>query len=183
MFPHPKLTSIIGTPNNTALKHLTKELYANTQAIPSTCGGGSHGHLGLIMPIAEYLVVTLATFQLPAYPRPTPVFFSNAAIHQETVHTYKVILKELTTATTFKEEMKKQILEAVYHLYLAFLDNNTFGFAEVTITDMITHLHTTYGPITPMEPSMTSRYSCSKPRVFSPQPVTCGISSPWQIRH
>ncbi len=67
-FPHPKLTPIVSTPNNTALKHLTKELYANARAIPSTRGGGGHGHLGLIMPAAEYLVVTGVAFQLPAHP-------------------------------------------------------------------------------------------------------------------
>jgi len=60
-------------------------------------------------------------------------------------------LKELTIATTFKEEMKKQILEAVDRLYLAALDDDTFGFAEVTIANMITHLRTTYGPITRRE--------------------------------
>jgi len=65
------------------------------------------------------------------------------------VQTYDTILKELTIAITFKEEMKKQILEAVNRLYLAALDDDTFGFAEVSIADMVTHLHTTcYGPIT-----------------------------------
>jgi len=62
------------------------------------------------MPIAEYLVVTSAAFQLPAHPRPTPVYpaSANAAIHQETVCTYDAIQKELNTATTFKEEMKNK---------------------------------------------------------------------------
>jgi len=54
-------------------------------------------------------------------------------------------------ATTAKEEIKKQLLEAVDHLYLAALNDDTFGFAEVSITDMLTHLCTTYGPITCIE--------------------------------
>jgi len=150
MFLHPKLTPVIGTPHNTMLEHLTKELYANVQAIPSTCSGDGHRHLGLIMPVAEYLVVTGIAFQLPVHPGPTLVSpaGANAAIKQETMHTYKAILKELTIATTFKEEMKNQSLEAVDQLYLAALDNDTFRFSDVTIADMITHLCTTYGPIT-----------------------------------
>ena len=114
-FPHPKLTPIIGTPNNTALKHLTKELYANARAIPSTRGGGGHGHLGLVMPAAEYMVVTGVAFQLPAHPGPGPVHIGapNAATRQETIRAYDANLKELMLATTVKEEIKKQLLEAV----------------------------------------------------------------------
>jgi len=114
-FPHPKLTPIIGTPNNTTLKHLTKELYANARAIPSTCRGGGHGHLGLIMPAAEYMVVTGSAFQLPAQPGPGPVHISapNAATCQETICAYDANLKELMLATTVKEEIKKQLLEEV----------------------------------------------------------------------
>jgi len=47
--------------------------------------------------------------------------------------------------------MKKQILVAVDRIYLAALDNDVFGFAEVTIADMLTHLHATYGTITRAE--------------------------------
>jgi len=47
-----------------------------------------------------------------------------------------------------KEEIKKQILEVVDQLYLETLDDDTFGFAKVSIVDMIAHLCTTYGPIT-----------------------------------
>jgi len=67
-FPHPHLMPIVGTPNNTSLKLLTKNIYANVCAIPSTCGGCGHGYLGLIMPVAEYLIVAGMTFQLPAHP-------------------------------------------------------------------------------------------------------------------
>jgi len=54
-FLHPQLMPIVGTPTNSSLKLLTKEVYANARAIPSTCGGGGHGHLGLVMPIAKLL--------------------------------------------------------------------------------------------------------------------------------
>ncbi len=105
------------------------------------------------MPAAEYLVVTGMAFQLPVHPGPTPVYptGTNATVCQEAIQLYDTTLKELTIATTFKEEMKKQILEAVDWLYLTALDDDTFGFSEVTIANMITHLCTTYGPITCQE--------------------------------
>ncbi len=40
------------------------------------------------------------------------------------------------------------ILAAVDQLFLASLDDDTFGFAQVSITDMLTHLQTTRGTIT-----------------------------------
>jgi len=58
------------------------------------------------------------------------------------------MLKELAIATTAKEELKKQLLEAVDCLYFAALDDDMFGFSEVSIADLVVHLHTTYGPIT-----------------------------------
>ena len=149
-FPHPKLTSIIGKPTNTALKTLTKEIYANARAIPSTRGGGAHGHLGLVMPLAEYMLLTGVAFQLPAHPGPVPVHAAgaNAATRQEAIRAFDATLKELATATTAKEEMKRQLLDAVERLYLAALDDDTFGFADVSISAMLVHLRTTYGPIT-----------------------------------
>jgi len=149
-FLHPKLTAILGKPTNTALTQLTKEIYANARAIPSTRGGGGHGHLGLVMPIAEYMLLTGVAFQLPAHPGPVPVHAvgANAATRQETVRAYDATLKEIALATTAREEMKRQLLDAVERLYLAALDDDIFGFADVAISAMLVHLRTTYGPIT-----------------------------------
>jgi len=114
-FPHPKLTPIVGTPTNSGIKQLTKEIYANARAIPSTRGGGGHGHLGLVMPVGEYMVITGVAFQLPAHPGQAPIHAPNATQFQiaETVRLFDATLAELTTATTAREEMKKQLLEAV----------------------------------------------------------------------
>jgi len=61
------LTPIIGAPNSTSLNLLTKEIYANAHAIPSTLGGNTHGHLGLVLPITEYTMLAGGSaFQLPA---------------------------------------------------------------------------------------------------------------------
>jgi len=150
MFLHATLTRIVGTPNNSSIKLLTKEVYTNARTIPSTHGGGTRGHLGLVMTDAEYVVLAGVQFQLPAHPGPTPPYAAgtNAAAHVETTHLYDVTLKELATATIIQEEIKKQILAAVDCIYLATLDDDVFSFANVSVATMLTHLHTTYGPIT-----------------------------------
>jgi len=48
-------------------------------------------------------------------------------VQAETACLYDTMLKELATATTVKEEIKKQLLAAVDRIYLAMLDNNIFG--------------------------------------------------------
>jgi len=149
-FLHPCLTPLIGTPTNTSLKLLTKELCANVHVIPSTCSGGSHGHLGLVMPTADYFTLTGVAFQLPAHPGDNPILLASATqfVLSKLVHVFKAELAELTLAVTLHEELKKQLLTAINHLYLAALDDNTFGFADVSVADILTHLHTAYGTIT-----------------------------------
>jgi len=62
---------IVGTLTNTSLKLLTKKIYANACAIPSTCSGSGHRHMGFVMlPVAEYLIVAGMAFQLPVHPGP-----------------------------------------------------------------------------------------------------------------
>jgi len=153
-FPHPCLTPIIGTPTNSTVKLLTKEVYTNARAIPSTRGGGNHGHLGFVIPAVEYLALAGTPFTLPAHPGDTPNITDPRAtqyIIAEEVRVFKATIAELTLAVTICEELKKQILTAVNRLYLAALNDDTFGFAQVSVYDMLTHLSTTYGTITRAE--------------------------------
>jgi len=79
-FLHSQLMPIASTPHNNSLKLLTKEIYANACAILSTCGGSSHGHLRLVMPIVEYIVIAGMAFQLSVHPGPVPLHATGANI-------------------------------------------------------------------------------------------------------
>jgi len=109
MFPHPTLTRIVGTPTNTSIKLLTKEVYTNAHTVPSVHGSGLHGHLGLIMPDAAYTAIVGIQFQLPAHPglAPQHATGANVVARQETTHLYDTCLKEIATAITVTEEIKK----------------------------------------------------------------------------
>jgi len=131
-FPYPMLTKIIRKPMNAALKLLTKEVYANAHAIPSTRGGGQHGHLGIVLLAANYLALTGHAFILLVHPNDMPNFPNPATQFQisEAVQQYNVCLLDLATAYTLWEETKKQILLAINCLYLAALEHDDFGFAS-----------------------------------------------------
>jgi len=148
--PHPKLTPIVGTPTNTTVKLLTKEVYANAHAVPSTRGGGGHGHIGMIMTPQAYQTLAGTAFQLPVHPGNSPTIPATQTQYQiaEGVRLYKATIAKLSLAASLREELKKQILAAVDRLYLTILEDTTFGFSEVTVLDMLTHLSTTYSTIT-----------------------------------
>ena len=49
-FQHKLLTKIHGKPTYPTLQTLYTELKANAGSVPTTLGGGQHGHLGLLRP-------------------------------------------------------------------------------------------------------------------------------------
>jgi hypothetical protein len=148
-FPHPILTVITGTPTNSSLQLLKKQLFANARAIPSTRGGGANGHLALIMTAAVYLARTNIAFDLPVHPGPAPAHAQGATAPQitETNRQYTADLQEYRLYLTVQEELKKHLLAAVPPMYLRTLEDPDLGFADVTSITMLTHLQDTYGQI------------------------------------
>jgi len=149
-FLHPTLTKISGQPSNTSITLLTREIYTNARTIPSLHGGGAHSHLGMVMSDADYLKLTTIAFTLPSHPGANPIYPSGAtsAQIQESIRAFNSILSKISLATTVREELKKQLLLAVDQLYLATLEDAIFGFATVTVADMLVHLSTTNGMLT-----------------------------------
>jgi hypothetical protein len=48
-FPVKTLTVITGEPDYETINHIVQTLYSNAASLPTTIGGGAHGHIGLIM--------------------------------------------------------------------------------------------------------------------------------------
>jgi len=95
------------------------------------------------MTVAEYIIVASVAFQLPVHPGLVPVHAAraNAATCQENIPLYNSIIKELNISMTVQDEIKKQLLTAVDQLYLAKMDNNTYGFVDITIAAIHSSLH------------------------------------------
>ena len=51
-----EFTKIDGQPTDEDVNLLIKELSTAAASIPTTNGGGQHGHIGLIINIAEYIM-------------------------------------------------------------------------------------------------------------------------------
>ena len=148
-FTRPVLTTISGKPDNVTLKSMTKELYTNACSVYSTRGGGTNGHVTIVMPAAAYLTRTGIAFIIPPHPGPNPIFPVNANIAQraEVNRAYDKDISEFKLYIKVAEELKKQIIAAVDKTYIKILDDREFGYSDVSCLDIITHLQTTYGTI------------------------------------
>jgi len=66
-FPKPDLSPIIGRPKFESLYRLIIDLQANVQSVHSNLGGGTHGHLGLIMTPTQYAIHSTTPYDRPTY--------------------------------------------------------------------------------------------------------------------
>jgi hypothetical protein len=60
-FPHPVLPTVQGEPDYQTIHAIRKSLQANSRAIDTHLGGGTLGHLGLIVADASYAMISPAT--------------------------------------------------------------------------------------------------------------------------
>ncbi len=70
VFEHPTLTRIHGEPTFEGIHHLHKELMINAQTVHSDLGGGTHGHLGLVLSPQQYALIRNAAYTHPQHPGP-----------------------------------------------------------------------------------------------------------------
>ena len=54
-------------------------LYANAAMLPTTTGGGTHGHIGLIMKPALYNTLSEMPYEIPFDPDPIPIYAPNSS--------------------------------------------------------------------------------------------------------
>ena len=117
-FPLVELTQLQAeqTPNAFEIRNLKKEIMGNARSISTALGGGNHGHLGLILPAAEYAAIAPGNqFVIPAHPQ-MPVLAGGArgaaAVNAQAAYTRE--LNELLTCIAVKNDLKK-MLYSQYH--------------------------------------------------------------------
>eukprot|EP00957_Ditylum_brightwellii_P022672 1709767-Ditylum_brightwellii.AAC.1 len=70
-FPHPMLQQVEGDPDYAAINAILQQLYENTATIPSSLGGGAHGHIGLVMEPTLYSSLSTTAYNAPSAPART----------------------------------------------------------------------------------------------------------------
>jgi hypothetical protein len=149
-FQHPTLTKINGDPTYTGLAKLEREIKANGKSVPSTLGGGSQGHLGLVSSPESYDRVS------PGVPFTRPVLpvlpdLSNSSEKQIRVasEAHAAKLQEFQTCNILERTIIQQVNTAVDPDCLADLIDDETGLLEGPVHNIMKHLFETYGAITP----------------------------------
>lgn len=164
-FPHETLTPIIGKPTNTTLQLLQRQLFTNARSVPSTRGGGLHGHLAMVLSDNEYLARAGVPFIVPVHPGPPPPAVGAAAAIAVALRVYTEAIDDVTRWNNLSAALTAQILNAVSASYLSALEDPIFGFSDVTPRSMLVHLRNEYGTLTPEELE-TNRTALSEPWNF-----------------
>lgn len=161
-FTHEELDPIEGRPSAASIAVLREQVYANAMAIPSNLGGGAYGHLGIVMPAAEYNAMANAiAYVTPAHPGAQPAPEGNTAVQiTQANRLYDTSQATFQLHNTTEQAIKKQILAAVDHKYTSLLKHRTLGYANVTAMALMAHLTTRYD-ITDSETLEKNRSSLS----------------------
>jgi hypothetical protein len=152
-FPHPTVIPITGVPTYEAIAELNLQLNANAASVQSNLGDGLLGLLFLTITPAEYNTLSAVQFIPPGNPGSTPVIPAGSTGPQISA----VIRQHGLSANLFKEylatdkALKQQIIGAVPATYLRTLRNRITGFANVTTLQLLSHLYTNYGRLSPAD--------------------------------
>jgi hypothetical protein len=76
--------------------------------------------------------------------RPVHAAAATAAQITAANHSYDHAMDEFKTYATITEKLKQQVLSAIDPIYYQDLEGGTFGYADVRISAIITHLTTSH---------------------------------------
>jgi hypothetical protein len=145
------VTKIHGQPTSHDLTQLEKEIIAILANIPTTLGGGNHGHVGVIMDPVDYNTMTTGIdFVNPANPGIYPANLALNAAAETRARAeakQKELISQFETFEGVRLGTKDLILEAVDNEYLSKIEHETLGYLNQTPRQMIAHLLTRGGAL------------------------------------
>jgi hypothetical protein len=115
-FPHPVLPTVQGEPDYQTIHATRKSLQANSRAIDTHLGGGTLGHLGLIISDASYAMIAPETdtcptlWTTPQAPGRAPATTDGTAAQISAArHVWEEDVQTFWTYTSVQQALKKQI--------------------------------------------------------------------------
>jgi hypothetical protein len=172
-FTQPVLPTVQGEPDYQTIHAIRKSLQANSRAIDTHLGGGTLGHLGLIVSDASYAMIAPATdagpklWIRPQAPGRAPANTDGTAAQISAVrHIWEEDVQTYRTYTSVQQALKKQIISVFEPMYLDVLNDNMVGFANISVRDMLDHLFSTYSNSTTVDLEINFEHIC---RAWDPQ--------------
>lgn len=153
-FAHPTVVPLVSKRTYLSISKLFQQCVENAASIPSTIGGGANGHAGQVLSNTRYLTISgNVAFTIPPNLGPTATIPANSTGPQIAAleRAHKQQMSIYLTYRNVDAALKQQILAAVPKKYLKALYNRTTGFMGVTARQLLEHLQTQYGKLTPTQ--------------------------------
>jgi hypothetical protein len=152
-FQHKVLTKIHGKPVYESLQNVLIELKANASSVPSTLGGGQHGHLGLLLSTARYLTVPLAfPWITPGNPGPfAPPDAGTGPQIEAARDVWRGLKQAFDICQATDKALVAQLVDAIDPIYLRAMLNRATGQYSGSIRAIVQQLFQTYGKVTPQQ--------------------------------
>ena len=128
-------------------------LYDNTASLPSSLGGGQHGHIGIIMTPQLYTTLANTTYKIPTHPGITLTNATGAlaAIRKTDFLGHKEERGIYDNHHMMEDALKSIIIDAADKVYIGKLRNQYTGYLGISARDLLDHLLDWYGKITPVD--------------------------------
>eukprot|EP00804_Cyclotella_cryptica_P025977 CCRYP_002794-RA/>CCRYP_002794-RA protein AED:0.40 eAED:0.40 QI:0/0/0/1/0/0.5/2/0/349 len=148
------ITKINRQPTEKDLSKLKLELSEGLASIPTLNGGGHHGHIGLIIPNAEYTTFSNgnAPYNIVNNPGPYPATVDpDPLVRERQIAEHKAEVKEYETQLGVASWAWKAIVGAVDKEWLPEIRNPHVGFNHKSPLELLTHLEDVGGVVDYMD--------------------------------
>jgi hypothetical protein len=137
-FPQPILPTVEGEPDYQTIHATRKFLQANARVIDTHLGGGTLGHLGLIILDVSFSNISPPTAEEPTFwktpnapGRAPETTDGTAAQISEACHGWEEDVQTYRTYTSVPQALKKQIISVFEPMYLDILNDNMVVYANI----------------------------------------------------
>ena len=145
-----EFTIIDGQPTDEDLNQLTKECTNAAASISTTLGGGQHGHVGMVIPEADYILFShnAERFVIPTNPGAYPANVDpDAIVRERQVAEHKASIIEFETYRGVENFLRKAIIKSVGHEWIAEIESEEMGFNHRTPRELLDHLRANGGTL------------------------------------
>ena len=117
-------------------------MYGNVATLPTTLGGGAHGHFGIIMKATIYVTLVATAYVTPNEPLLTPDVPSTAtsASQQQLQDQHAEEHRIFTNHVNMDDALKTQLLDSVEEPYVSKLRNSYTGYMGVRTRYLLDHI-------------------------------------------
>jgi hypothetical protein len=128
-FQHKVLTRIHGQPTYESLQNsLITELKANASSVPSTLGGGQHGHLGLLLSDERYIALPdTLQWVTPGNPGPYVPIVGTGPVIEAAKDVWRELKQTFELCQATEKSLVAQLVEAIDPIYLRALLTRATG--------------------------------------------------------